>query len=283
MTTLVLKCATTFPETVPLLRRDRAINPGMLGLYDFTDSYTYGGAIPAGNLGNNYLFNSQIEGAEDAFTQSGYSTTAVSGGAIPFVGSQILQLPEAFRLPSTAKRFAFGVWATVPKTGWPTGALSFCSLGGCSYATGVQNQYLIQVRVNTSGEAESIAGVLDGNTVEFGLANGAEIAALADILDGLPHQFVVELDGESTPGSVHRRLYVDGVLLKTTTMAWDGVLNVPDSQYFPRLGFISAFTSLATPTRRVFRTWLQGPSVAGGTAIAELVAADFAQNTARFS
>lgn len=283
MTALVLKCATTFPSTVPFLRRDKIINSGLLGLYDFTDPYTYGGTIPTTFLGNNYNFNSQVDGADDSFTNSGYASTSVSNGAIPFTGSQIVQLPDAFRLPSTAKRFAFGVWAAIPQTGWPSGSLAFCSLGGFSNATGVQNQYLIQVRINASGVAESIAGVMDGNTVEYGRADAGEIAAISGILDGLPHQFVIELDGESTPGSVYRRLYVDGVMLKQTVLSWDGVLNVPDTQHFPRLGLIAAFNSLSTPARRVFRTWLHNPTVAGATTVADIVLEDFTQNQTRFA
>ncbi|MNI32533.1 hypothetical protein D3C73_864490 [compost metagenome] len=281
MSTLILKTTTVFPTTVPFLRRDPMDGPGVVGIYDFTDPFTFGGNMPA-SVGNAYSLKAQQDAVEAAVTVNFGAAEPVTNGAIVMKDSQYMRLPEVFRLPSTTKRMAFCVWAALPKTGWPTGATAFLALGGLGVGTTTTSQYFLQARITSAGVVDQIGGAVDGLYTGFGAADAGEIAALATLVNDLPHQYVVELDGETTPGTAIVRFYADGVLRKTTSTAgWDGVLYVPAVGTTPRIGWVSPFLSTAVQRARYNRSWVMTP-VVGGKTIAAMVAEDYAANAARF-
>jgi hypothetical protein len=250
----------------------------MVGIFDFTDPYTYGGILPA-TVANSQQLKAQQSVVASAVAVAGAGLTIpVVNGSLELRNQQHIDLPEVFRLPSTAKKFAFCVWAAFPKTGWPTGATSFLALGGCGYAAATQSQYHIKATITSAGVISELAGSID--TYQAG---GAVTTATVDTwANGLAHQFAIEIDGESVPGSATLRLYIDGVVVATSYVPiWDGVLNVPDLQYTPRVGFLSPFLDTAVNKAKYRRAWLMTP-VVGGKTIAAMVAEDYADNAARF-
>ncbi|WP_338919203.1 hypothetical protein V0M98_17440 [Pseudomonas silesiensis] len=281
MAALILKTTTSFPTSVPFLRRDPLDGPGVVGIYDFTDPFTFGGAMPA-TVGNSYSLKAQQDTVLPAVTVNFGAAEPVTNGALVLKDTQYIRLPEVFRMPSTAKRFAFCLWAAFPKTGWPTGATAFLALGGLGIGTSTTSQYFMQARITSSGVVDQIGGGVDGYYTGFGAADAGEIAELANLVNGQPHQLVLEFDGETIPGTAIVRFYVDGILRKTTqTAGWDGVLNTPTAGNTPRLGYLSPFLSTALQKARYFRAWMLTPTV-GGKTIAAMVADDYAANAARF-
>lgn len=214
------------------LENDPAIIRGAtLGLLDFSNEICYSGT-PVAAYAN---FLNLVNGGTNA--TNGPNSHTLETGMLKFTGAaesvnDYVLLPTAeFSLPTGCKRALASVAVKLPASGYGTPAASrSVNLFGRLNSTAAANiNFAIWALINTSGNLQSVQGAMMGS------AAVSASAQLALLTDGNVHVVSVYADGETTPGVLVTRIYVDNILVATATNnAWDSV--VPQPTNLPRIG-----------------------------------------------
>jgi hypothetical protein len=246
--------------------RDELCDPGCLGLFDLGDAWGYAAQASPIAAGTNIRSYKGKLGAP-------VGNPAVVAGAPAWAGnmmvlsnvSQIVALPAEWKLPATNTHFAIGGYFKIPKAGYPSGGAGTAYFGWTA-ANGSIPQYNLRTLYNAAtGVATNV----------YLSVNGAIIDVTAAIpSDGLVHAYAFEFV-VTTSTTFQAKVYVDGALAFTSAaLTYSGTLAVPASGA-PTLGIGAAGA--------IGRIWLWDLTVTGSKTIGDLIAADIAQNTGRFS
>ncbi|HBW3586913.1 TPA: hypothetical protein MEZ32_005097 [Klebsiella pneumoniae] len=208
------------------------IRPATLGLLDFSNDVCYSGGTPIPAYSN--LLN-LVYGGTNA-TNGPNARTLETGmlkfdGTEPNINDYVLLPTDEFSLPAGCKRALASVAVKLPASGYGTPAANrSVNLFGRLNSTAAANiNFAIWALINTSGNLQSVQGAMMGS------AAVSASAQLALLTDGNVHVVSVYADGETTPGTLITKIYVDNILVATATNnAWDGV--VPHPTNLPRIG-----------------------------------------------
>lgn len=203
-----------------------------LGLLDFSNDVCYSGGTPIPAYAN--LLN-LVYGGTNA-TNGPNARTLETGmlkfdGTEPNINDYVLLPTEEFSLPAGCKRALASVAVKLPASGYGTPAANRYPLffGRLNNTAAANINFGIWGIINTSGVLTSVQGALMGSVPV------SATAQLATLTDGTVHVVSVYADGETTPGTLITRIYVDNILVATATNnAWGGV--VPQPTNLPRIG-----------------------------------------------
>ncbi|MGP6897347.1 hypothetical protein [Klebsiella pneumoniae] len=215
------------------LENDPAIIRGAtLGLLDFSNEICYDSGTPVAAYAN--LLN-LVSGGTNA--TNGPNSHPLETGMLKFTGAAentndyVLLPTDEFSLPAGCKRALASVAVKLPASGYGTPAANrSVNLFGRLNSTAAANiNFAIWALINTSGNLQSVQGAMMGSAA---VSSSAQLALLTD---GNVHVVSVYADGETTPGVLVTRIYVDNILVATATNnAWDSV--VPQPTNLPRIG-----------------------------------------------
>ncbi|MEB4701067.1 hypothetical protein [Klebsiella quasipneumoniae] len=203
-----------------------------LGLLDFSNDVCYAGGTPIPAYAN--LLN-LVYGGTNA--TNGPNARVLETGMLKFDGTEpnindyVLLPTEEFSLPAGCKRALASVAVKLPASGYGTPAANRYPLffGRLNNTAAANINFGIWGIINTSGVLTSVQGALMGSVPV------SATAQLATLTDGTVHVVSVYADGETTPGTLITRIYVDNILVATATNnAWGGV--VPQPTNLPRIG-----------------------------------------------
>jgi hypothetical protein len=248
----------------PIIQRDALIDARCLGLYDFGRKWGYlaqASPIAAGTAIRSYKRG---------------GNTATVAGAPAFTGgmmllsnvAQTVPLPAEWRLPSTNTHFAIGGYLKIPKPGYPSGGTgtAYSAYIGWTATNGSNPQY------NLRALYDAATGVL--NNVYLSMNVSVIDITAATPNDRLAYHYAFEFV-VVTSTTFQAKVYVDGALVFTSVaVAYSGALIVPSSGT-PTLGIGAAGA--------IGRIWLWDLSATKSKTIGDLIAADIAANTSRFS
>lgn len=255
-----------------ILQRDILVDPGCIGLYDFGHGWGY--AAQATPIAANTPLRNYKRGGNTAIVTG---TPAFAGGMMVCTTmSHLATLPAEWKLPANATHFAFGGFMKIPKTGYPISGSGAVAADFMGYLQ--TNGALIQWQLR--GSYNQATGVLSNL---YAGANGSQF----DVLSSLPadsetavHHYAVEfLVLTSTTFQI--KFYVDGSLAATSpTYTYTGSLNQPSGG----VSGIGAHYAAGLACKCSFgRVWMWDLSVVGSKSITDLITADIAQNSGRFS
>ncbi|AYJ92106.1 TPA: hypothetical protein MJA79_01890 [Klebsiella pneumoniae] len=206
--------------------------PYTLGLLDFSHELCYAGQSPVPAYA---ALNNLVKGGTAA--NNGPVARVLESGMLKFTGaapdvSDYVTLPESeFSLPATCKRALVSVALALPATGYGTPAATRYPMffGRMNNTAAANINFAIWGIVSTDGVLTSVQGAALGSVAV------SATAQLATLTDGGTHIVSVYADGETTPGVLTTRIYVDNTLVATAkNSAWDGVVPQPSNQ--PRIG-----------------------------------------------
>lgn len=208
------------------------IRGATLGLLDFSNDVCYSGGTPIPAYAN--LMN-LVYGGTNA-TNGPNARTLQSGmlkfdGTEPNINDYVLLPTGEFSLPAGCKRALASVALKLPASGYGAPAANRYPLffGRLNNTSAANINFGIWGIVSTAGVLTSVQGALMGSVPV------SATAQLATLTDGNVHVVSVYADGETTPGTLITRIYVDNILVATATNnAWDGV--VPQPTNLPRIG-----------------------------------------------
>lgn len=249
--------------------RDSLIDPSILGLFDpYFDDLVATGALAFGAELKNVnpdLASGFMRYPGLARDRTGF---VVPGGAIP-----VFELPAGFKAPANARNRGFCIWMR------PNPALfapsAYYSLMGCGTGSSTDNQWAFQLHTNSSSQLDGLQFLCDGPN-SAGIGSDAPAVAALNLFDGRVKQFSGEW--EALPGDTQlvRRLYFEGLLLRTQTLAWDGnILQPSGTDHYPKVGRQPGFSALPGTYHRA---WGADPTIAGSRSFAASVALDYAMN-----
>ena len=206
--------------------------PFTLGFLDFSNELCYSGANPIPAYAN--IIN-LVNGGTNA--TNGPNTRVLETGMLKFSGTgpsvdDYVTLPvNEFSLPAACKRALVSVALSLPATGYGAQTTNRYPLffGRLNNTAADNINFGIWGIVSTAGVLTPVQGAALGSVAV------SATAQLATLTDGGTHVVSVYADGETTPGVLVTRIYVDNTLVATATNnAWNGVVPQPSNQ--PRIG-----------------------------------------------
>lgn len=206
--------------------------PFTLGFLDFSHELCYSGGSPVPA----YASLKNLVNGGTAATNGPNARTLETGmlkftGAATDVNDYVLLPVSEFSLPATCRRALVSVALALPATGYGAPAANRYPLffGRLNNTAAGNINFGIWGIVSTAGVLTSVQGAALGSVAV------SATAQLATLTDGGTHVVSVYADGETTPGVLVTRIYVDNTLVATATNnAWDGV--VPQPSNLPRIG-----------------------------------------------
>ncbi|NKJ43184.1 hypothetical protein [Novosphingobium sp. SG720] len=255
-----------------VLQRDKIIDEGTIGLFDF--GYKWGYAARVSPVVGGTSFANFVKGGAPAV--NGPLAKAWAGNQIAFPmghASANVALPAAWKMPAGASHFAIGFLGKVATSGYPTGAAGTQNalILGCRAGGNAQYQFYFQYDKTTGAMTRAFLGF---NLQLF------DITAFMPT-DGLEHHFAIEFE-VITASTWQARFWVDNAIKYTSPpQAWSGALNQAGAAV-PAIGAYYQASTYETAAFSIGRIWLQDPTIAGAKSIAAMNAADFARNFARF-
>ncbi|MEB6345110.1 hypothetical protein MXM68_07765 [Klebsiella pneumoniae] len=208
------------------------IRPATLGLLDFSNDVCYSGGTPIPAYSN--LLN-LVYGGTNA-TNGPNARTLETGmlkfdGTEPNINDYVLLPTDEFSLPAGCKRALVSVALKLPASGYGTPAATRYPMffGRMNNTAAANVNFGVWGIVSTDGVLTSVQGAALGSVAI------SATAQLALLTNGNIHVVSVYADGETTPGTLITKIYVDNILVATATNnAWDGV--VPQPTNLPRIG-----------------------------------------------
>lgn len=203
-----------------------------LGLLDFSNDVCYAGGTPIPGYAN--LLNLVYDGTN---ATNGPNVRILETGMLKFDGTEpnvndyVLLPTVEFTLPATCKRSLVSVAVVLPASGYGAPAANRYPLffGRLNNTAAANINFGIWGIISTAGVLTSVQGA------SMGSVPVSATAQLALLTDGHKHVISVYSDGETTPGTLVTRIYVDNILVATATNnGWDGV--VPQPSNLPRIG-----------------------------------------------
>lgn len=215
------------------IEKDYVIKRGStLGFLDFSNQFTYSGSSPAPAYAS---FSNLVYGGTNA-TNSTVPRIISTGmlmfdGAAPNINDYVLLPTSEFSLPSICKNALVSVAVCLPASGYGVLPANRYPMffGRLNNTSAANINFGIWGIVSTTGVLTSVQGAA------LGSVGVSATSALATLTDGNNHVVSVHSDGETTPGTLITRIYVDNTLIATATnVAWDGI--VPQPTNLPRIG-----------------------------------------------
>ncbi|HFW7111574.1 TPA: hypothetical protein ACIC98_005382 [Klebsiella pneumoniae] len=203
-----------------------------LGLLDFSNDVCYAGGNPIPAYAN---MQNLVYGGTNA--TNGPNTRALETGMLKFDGTEpnvndyVLLPADEFSLPAGCKRALVSVALKLPASGYGTPAATRYPMffGRMNNTAAANVNFGVWGIVSTDGVLTSVQGAALGSVAI------SATAQLALLTNGNVHVVSVYADGETTPGTLITKIYVDNILVATATNnAWDGV--VPQPTNLPRIG-----------------------------------------------
>ncbi len=203
-----------------------------LGLLDFSNDQCYSAGSPVAAYAN---MKNLVHNGSNA--TNGPAPRVLEGGMLKFDGTEpstndyALLPTDEFSLPAGCKRALVSVALKLPASGYGTPAATrYPMFFGRMNNTAAGNiNFGVWGIVSTAGVLTSVQGAAMGSVAV------SATAQLALLTNGGVHVVSVYADGETTPGTLITRIYVDNILVATATNnAWDGV--VPEPTNLPRIG-----------------------------------------------
>lgn len=276
-TAAYVKRVTGQTGTGPVLYRDQIMDAGFVGHFDFISDYVKNGNTAAA-LPNGATVRSLVKNGASASPETA-GAAAFTGGldtkGIKFATlNNKLKLPDAFKLPTTSKRFALCVWAAYETAlGALPAAGAAIGLVGYAYQTGTQNQYAISFVSDANQKVTSLRGMVNGFTVAV-----TDATILAKVADGAMHQYALDAEAITNDTQWRLTLFMDGAQIGQSIVT-TGALNDPAtgaqaSVAGPYLGQVGGFGQFYGHYGRV---WLKRFSLdATNRATADIVAQEWA-------
>ncbi|WP_371329239.1 hypothetical protein [Klebsiella quasipneumoniae] len=215
------------------LEKDSIIIRGQtLGLLDFSNDQCYSAGSPVAAYAN---MKNLVHNGSNA--TNGPTPRVLEGGMLKFDGTEpstndyALLPTDEFSLPAGCKRALVSVALKLPASGYGTPAATRYPMffGRMNNTAAANINFAIWGIVSTDGVLTSVQGAALGSVAV------SATAQLALLTNGSVHVVSVYADGETTPGTLITRIYVDNILVATATNnAWDGV--VPQPTNLPRIG-----------------------------------------------
>ncbi len=203
-----------------------------LGLLDFSSEVTYAGESPIPAYS---ALRNMVHGGTDAL--NGPHPRTLDNGMLKFSSSvpdvdDYITLPTSeFSFPPGCKRILASVALSLPASGYGSlPAARYPMFFGRMNNTSAPNiNFGLWGIVSTDGVLTSV------QAAALGSVPVSATAKLATLTDGNIHVLSVAVDGESTPGKLLTRVYVDNDLVNSATnSSWDGI--VPQPTNLPRIG-----------------------------------------------
>lgn len=203
-----------------------------LGLLDFSNDQCYSGGSPVPAYAN---LKNLVYGGTNAI--NGPAARTLETGMLKFTGAETattdyVTLPtDEFSIPAGCKCALVSVALKLPASGYgtPAGTRYPMFFGRMNNTSAANVNFGIWGIVSTAGVLQSVQGAAMGSVAI------SATAQLALLTDGNVHVVSIYADGETNPGVLITRIYVDNILVATATnSAWDGV--VPQPTNLPRIG-----------------------------------------------